>query len=167
VGLIEKIVSGGQTGADRAGLDAAIAAGVPHGGWCPAGRRAEDGRIPRRYALKETATPAYPARTKMNVRDSDGTVIFTLRGMGGGSALTADMARELEKPCLSLELEELEDADAADRVAAFISHQEIRVLNVAGSRESTEPGIYARVLEVMTFLLELPDLEKESAGDGS
>ena len=75
---VEKIVSGGQTGADRAGLDFAIAHGIPHGGWCPKGRKAEDGTIPERYGLSETSRADYLQRTEANVRESDGTVIFTV-----------------------------------------------------------------------------------------
>jgi hypothetical protein len=73
-----KIVSGGQTGADRAALDWAIFHDLPHGGWCPKGRKAEDGVIPDQYQLTETSSASYPQRTQWNVRDSDGTVIFTM-----------------------------------------------------------------------------------------
>lgn len=142
-------MSGGQTGADRAGLDAAIALGIPHGGWCPLGRRAEDGVIPAIYRLRETASASYLARTEKNVTHSDGTVIFTLSGLRGGSARTADFARRHRRPLLHLELHGTFPEVAAATLAAFISRHRIRRLNIAGSRESTEPGIHARVRGVL------------------
>ena len=97
------IVSGGQTGADRAALDFAIAHGIAHGGWCPRGRLAEDGPIPSRYQLRETPSRKYAQRTEWNVRDSDATALFTLAPqMQGGTALTPDVAERLGKPWLHL-----------------------------------------------------------------
>lgn len=88
---MEKIVSGGQTGVDRAGLDFAIALGIPHGGWCPKGRKAEDGPIDNRYQLQETPRADYLQRTEWNVRDNDGTVIFTVNAtLSGGSKARAN-----------------------------------------------------------------------------
>jgi hypothetical protein len=98
------IVSGGQTGADRGGLDAAIALQIDHGGWCPAGRRAEDGPIPSLYGLRETLSSNYAVRTQLNVRDSDGTVVFTLGAACRGSALTIECARKLSRPVLHIDL---------------------------------------------------------------
>ncbi len=90
--MIRKIVSGGQTGADRAALDWAMSRGVPHGGWCPKGRRAEDGPIPARYCLQETEAANYLVRTEQNIVDSDGTVIFTLKAvLSGGSKRTLNL----------------------------------------------------------------------------
>src|SRR6187200_1547206 len=104
--MVEKIISGGQTGADRAALDFAIEHDIPHGGWCPRGRLAEDGKIEAGYELKETPDVYYPQRTEWNVRDSDGTVIFTIaRRLTGGSALTRELAVEYRKPCLHLSQE--------------------------------------------------------------
>src|SRR5215510_967319 len=101
--LVQKLVSGGQTGADRAALDWAIAWQIPHGGWCPLGRLAEDGPIAAKYQLKETPTADYAERTLWNVRDSDGTVILTIaKELTGGSQATAHFARQLRKPCLHL-----------------------------------------------------------------
>jgi len=136
-----KIVSGGQTGADRAALDWAIDQGVEHGGWCPRGRRAEDGVIPPRYHLTETPSERYEERTEWNVRDSDGTVILTLSAtLSGGSLRTAEMARTLGKPCLHLSA--LGDGDAAaEKLRRFVGDHAIRVLNVAGPRASGEPVV--------------------------
>src|SRR6266498_3663785 len=90
-----RIVSGGQTGADRAALDWALAHGVPHGGWCPRGRKAEDGTIARLYLLTETPADSYAPRTEWNVRDSDGTAILSLsQTLTGGSRKTAELARQ-------------------------------------------------------------------------
>jgi len=145
---IEKIVSGGQTGADRAGLDAAIALGIPHGGWCPRGRRAEDGRIPDRYLLTETPGANYLQRTEWNVRDSDGTVVFTLaRRVGGGSLRTLVFAERHDKPCIPIARDA--GGDAVQLLRDFIAGHGIRALNVAGSRESKKPGIGAWVGEVL------------------
>src|SRR6266542_4186564 len=97
-GIVERIVSGGQTGADRTALDWAIAHGVPHGGWCPKGRKAEDGPIDARYELVETTSSDYLQRTEWNVRDSDGTVVFSIATMlTGGSKKTVDLAHKHRK----------------------------------------------------------------------
>ena len=102
---VERIVSGGQTGADRAGLDVAIRHGLLHGGWCPKGRRAETGRVPARYRLKETPRTTYIQRTEWNVRDSDGTAIFTIRpDLRAGSRRTQEFARKYEKPNIHIPL---------------------------------------------------------------
>jgi hypothetical protein len=136
------IVSGGQTGADRAALDWAIARGLPHGGWCPRGRRAEDGTIPARYALRETPSEEYPERTGWNVRDSDGTVILTLGAeLTGGSAYTAEVARALGRPWLHLAEARDGVAGAGAALRAFVERGRLRVLNVAGPRASGAPGI--------------------------
>lgn len=144
----EKIVSGGQTGADRAALDWAMERGVPHGGWCPRGRRAEDGPIDGRYRLIETPSEAYWERTEWNVRDSDGTVIFSIAAtLSGGSARTAEFARQLGKPWLHLSQQE--GRDAARQLRRFVEEHRMRVLNVAGPRASTEPRVGEFVREVL------------------
>src|SRR5580765_7508822 len=100
---IAKLVSGGQTGADRAALDFAIEHAIPHGGWCPAGRLAEDGTIPSRYRLTETPGSDYAQRTERNVRDSDGTVVFSTEPvLSGGAKETSGLARKHRKPLLHL-----------------------------------------------------------------
>lgn len=146
---IEKIISGGQTGVDRAALDVALAMGIDCGGWCPKGRRAEDGAIPSRYPLVETASPTYSQRTKRNVRDSDGTLILSRGQPRGGTLLTQRTALELGKPCLSIDL----GAPAAlAEIREWLDHNAVGVLNVAGPRESQSPGI---TLEATRLLHEL------------
>ena len=151
--MINSIVSGGQTGADRAGLDAAIAFGIPHGGWCPKGRVAEDGIIPERYQLTETEGASYLARTERNVKHSDGTVIFTIGPIAGGSSRTADFARRHRKPWLHLRLDQMDAEQAADLVGRFVLSEAIGTLNVAGSSESREPGIHDSALGVLRLWL--------------
>lgn len=133
-----KIVSGGQTGADRAGLDAGLDAGLAAGGWCPRGRLAEDGRIPARYALREMAKPGYPPRTRQNVLDSDATLILSDAEPTGGTRLTMVFALKLSKPFLVVK----PSTDDPARVAAWLADNQVGVLNVAGPKESKCPGIY-------------------------
>lgn len=143
------IVSGGQTGADRAALDFAIARGITHAGYCPRGRKAEDGRIPATYNLEETRSADYPERTKLNVDTADATVIFHPAGMSSrGSALTARHAKKAGKPCLILGAFPNVEADAT-QLATFLRLHSPKVLNVAGSRESSVPGIAAHVEAVL------------------
>jgi hypothetical protein len=150
--LVEKIVSGGQTGVDRAALDFAIEHGIPHGGWCPRGRLAEDGAIESGYELRETPDVAYPQRTAWNVRDSDGTVIFTISPvLTGGSALTRDLAAEYKKPCLHL-AQQSDGGSAIAKLRQFIQRYKISTLNVAGSRLSTEPAARAFASQVLEAL---------------
>jgi hypothetical protein len=133
-----RVVSGGQTGVDRAALDVAIALGIPHGGWCPHGRRAEDGVIPARYALVEHESADYAARTQANVADADATLILARGPLSGGTALTRDLARRLRKPFLIVELGTGPDPKA---VREWLAGHAVGVLNVAGPRESQRPGI--------------------------
>jgi len=144
-----KIISGGQTGADRAALDWAIRSGIPHGGWCPKGRKAEDGRIAARYALAETPSRRYAQRTDWNVRDSDATVIFTGKPcLHGGNKKTLEFARRYRKPCLVLSRSD-SSSDLGLLLSRFISLHRVRVLNVAGSRSSQEPHIARFVRTVL------------------
>jgi hypothetical protein len=146
-----KIVYGGQTGVDRAALDWAIEHDAPHGGWCPQGRLAEDGAIPARYRLRETPEPDYAQRTVWNVRDSDGTVIFSAEpALRGGSQFTAEIARELGKPLLHLH-GRLSAVEAAKDLARFQRRRRILVLNIAGPRASQEPNAAAWVDQVLTL----------------
>ncbi len=174
--MITKLISGGQTGADRGGLDAAIHCGLPHGGWCPKGRKAEDGIIPSKYHLIEMASDEYLPRTKANVFDSDATVIFTYGPPKGGSLKTITYAHHLEKPWHEVDLsrttrwravEELVrwlagDAELNDYDEYCTKPLEPCVLNVAGSRESHAPGIQEAVFHLMVdVLIEVnPDFKK-------
>jgi hypothetical protein len=142
------IISGGQTGADRAALDWAFAHGVPHGGWCPKGRRAEDGQIPLRYQLRETPQADYAQRTEWNVRDSDATVIFSTEAKPtGGAEKTRGLARKQGRPLLHLTA-----ADASDHASllrVFVIEHRVERLNVAGPRASEESGVAAFVRGVL------------------
>lgn len=156
------IVSGGQTGADLAGLDVAIARGIPHAGWCPKGRKTELGRLPDCYQLTETKSASYLDRTERNVVESDATVVFTRGPLASGSKRTAEFARFHRRPLLHLILPGIPDELAVGRIAAFISTHRINRLNVAGSRESNAPGIHADVSRVLNMVLDqlrLPDSE--------
>jgi hypothetical protein len=143
---IERIVSGGQTGVDRAALDAALVLSIPCGGWCPRGRRAEDGSLPLRYPLSETPNHAYPERTEWNVRDSDGTLILCRGRLKGGTALTARCARRYTRALLIVDLLE---KPAPRAIVQWLEMNKIAVLNVAGPRESEAPGIYDRALALL------------------
>jgi len=150
--MLAKIISGGQTGADRAALDFAITRGLPHGGWCPRGRLAEDGVIEACYQLTETPDADPTQRTEWNVRDSDGTVIFSLAPtLSGGSWLAAQFASQQHKPCLHLSRER-DAALAAKKLRDFLVEHRINVLNVAGPRESEEPLVGRFVHEVLEKL---------------
>lgn len=151
------IVSGGQTGADRAALDFALDFGLPLDGWCPRGRLAEDGPIDARYPLRETPSRKYAERTAWNVRDSDATVVFSIAPeVGGGTALTLAVARRLGKPWLHLSREAASAAgrDPADELLEFLRAQRVARLNVAGPRASQEPEVAAFVRQVLTAALD-------------
>jgi len=139
--LLTRIVSGGQSGVDRATLDAAVELGIPHGGWCPQGRLAEDGRIPQKYRLKETISSDYAVRTRLNVRDADGTLILYYEPLEGGTALTWQLAVEMEKPVMLVELGFPPVFEAFHR---WLCENSIHTLNIAGPRESRFPGIYKK-----------------------
>ncbi len=152
--IVEKIISGGQTGVDRAALDVAIELGIPCGGWCPKGRRAEDGRIPDFYPLEETSSAEYPQRTRMNIEDSDGTLILAWGPPEGGTLLTVKLARKEGKPHLLADLEKgFEPAQARE----WIVSQETSVLNVAGPRESECPGMYEKTRAFLRKVLQSHD----------
>lgn len=145
-----KIISGGQTGVDRAALDAAVAAGIPVGGWCPRGRLAEDGAISPEYPLQETASRLYQERTGLNVMDSDGTLILAGKILSGGTALTKSFAYRYAKPLLVINPA---DSAAAGKIRKWLTANNIRILNVAGPRESTRPGSYDRAYRVIREVL--------------
>jgi hypothetical protein len=137
--VIERIVSGGQTGVDRGALDAALAAAFPCGGWCPAGRGAEDGRIPACYPLRELPGAGYRQRTRQNVRDSDGTAILCPGPPAGGTRLTALFCARERKPVVLIDATRRTPAQAAQLLAAFVERERVGVLNVAGPRLSSWP----------------------------
>jgi len=150
---IEKIVSGGQTGVDRAALDVALKLGIPCGGWCPKGRRAEDGPIAFRYPLKETHSTNYRIRTEKNVRESHGTLVFTWGKPKGGTALTIRFAQKYKRPYLIVDLSERGDPET---VRKWVEADQIKVLNIAGLRESESPGIYDRAVHFLKEVFNKP-----------
>ena len=147
--MIEKIISGGQTGADQAGLDAAIELGIPHGGWIPKGRKTEEGPLPGKYKLKEMKTTSHPKRTEKNILDSDGTVIFTFGKLTGGSELTRKLAKTHGFPCLHVDLNKVSIGEGAELVGTWVENNKIKVLNVAGSRASKAPEIYDLTKQIL------------------
>ncbi len=148
---VKKIVSGGQSGVDRAALDIALSLGIPCGGWCPRGRSAEDGRIEDRYPLTETPSGETAQRTEWNVRDSCGTLVLTRGVPSGGTALTIRYARGLGRPYLVVDLAE---GGYPGRVRSWIRRNRIEVLNVAGPRESKSPGIYGEAMDFLRTVLD-------------
>lgn len=146
-----RIVSGGQTGVDRAALDVALQLALDCGGWCPQGRRAEDGPLDERYPLRETPLRQYEQRTDWNVRDSNGTLILFRTGMDGGTRLTRERARSRGRPCKTVDLDQ---DPGTEPVMRWIRRHRIRVLNVAGPRESSSPGVYDRARAFLVRLLE-------------
>jgi hypothetical protein len=157
--MLKKIISGGQTGADRAALDAAIESGCEYGGAIPKGRLTETGTLDAKYQLTELHSPSYPERTKRNVVDGDGTVIISHGKLTGGSFLTRTLAVNHKRPCLHLDVTAVGENGAVELLAEFIKEHCIEVLNVAGPRASGDPDIYEAVLRVMSAVL------KESAGN--
>ncbi|WP_419780503.1 putative molybdenum carrier protein [Maridesulfovibrio sp.] len=143
------IISGGQTGVDRGALDAAIERNIPHYGWCPKGRKAEDGTIPSKYNMQETEGWQYWIRTEKNVLDSDGTLIFPGRHKSKGTELTIRLARKHQKPVAVVALD---SPDAAETILAWVAANNIRKMNVAGPRESGAPGIGAKTRELLAGL---------------
>ncbi len=146
-----KIISGGQTGVDRAALDAAMGFGLPHGGACPLGRRAEDGVIPQRYRLDETTSADYAVRTERNVLDSDATLVLCRGVPTGGTSLTISLAERHRKPII---VADPDDLTAAERIAEWLQEHEFSILNVAGRRESQCPGIAAAAKRVLRDVFE-------------
>jgi len=146
---MKKVVSGGQTGVDRAALDAAKKLDIEIGGWCPRGRLAEDGRIVDIYPLSETPSEDYAQRTTWNVRDSDGTLVLFRDAYSGGTMLTVKLARESGKPVYE---NDLCAGESVDRIIRWIDRNHIRTLNIAGPRESESPSIYREALQKLEVL---------------
>lgn len=149
-----KIISGGQTGVDRAALDAAIANNFVCGGWCPRGRKAEDGRISDQYPLIELDSLDYAQRTLRNIAGSDGTVIIYFKKPYGGAELTLTTCMNDQVPYLKIDGEKLTVEQAAQRITTFIVNHKIKVLNVAGPRASEHADAYQYVFHVISQALE-------------
>lgn len=147
---LQRIISGGQTGVDRAALDVAREFGLARGGWCPRGRKAEDGPIPTVYPLDETKSAKYAVRTRWNVRDADATLILTTGPPSGGTELTQTIAEQLGRLHLVIDLNQPTNAVP---VACWLKSHRIMILNVAGPRESTSPGIYNRARDFLREVL--------------
>lgn len=143
----ERVVSGGQTGVDQAALTAALTLAIPHGGWCPQGRRCETGLIPSQFLLTEMPSPSYTARTRQNVIDSDATLILYRGDLSGGTLLTSQIAQELKRPLFILDLEIPVEIDQPRR---WLKQFSVVTLNIAGPRESTCPGISQQACRVLT-----------------
>ncbi len=151
---ISKIISGGQTGADRAGLDAAIELGIQYGGSIPSGRRTEDGHLPMKYqGMTETKSRHYQVRTEKNVMDADATLLFTGRKVGSGSALTRKAAERHHKPFLHINLDKKTDDEIIGEVRLWLEDINPVILNIAGSRETEYKGIYGRVSGILKRIM--------------
>ncbi len=150
---VTKIISGGQTGVDRAALDFALANGFQLGGWVPKGRRAEDGKTSKKYPnLKETDSKSYSIRTGLNVRDSDATIIIYAGQLSGGSKLTKDLTLKYNKPSLLMDLKKFGPAEAVAIAKKFLESIDCEVLNIAGPRASEDRTIYNRTMEFLVML---------------
>jgi predicted Rossmann-fold nucleotide-binding protein len=156
---LKKVVSGGQTGVDRAALDAALKAGIPIGGYCPTGRLAEDGRVPDHCPLVEIAEGGYAERTEQNVIESDGTLILNMGALSEGTLLTAEYAEKHGKPCLILQMDE---TPSTATTVEWLNRNGIMVLNVAGPRESKSPGIYRQAFRFLSELFR----DRHAHGEG-
>ena len=137
-----KIISGGQTGVDRAALDVALKHGLECGGWCPAGRLDEFGRIPDQYPVQELESGEFTERTLQNVKDSDGTVIIYPGKLGGGTKQTVRFCQELREPHALIDASQISPENGAELISDFICKHKIEILNVAGPRQSEWPEGY-------------------------
>ena len=159
--MIKRIISGGQRGADRAALDFAIDKGIPHGGWVPLGRLAEDGPIPDSYHLTEMNTKSYPKRTEQNVKDSDGTLIISHGLLVGGSRYALEMAVMHGKLRLHIDLDRTPSFGAAQKVIRWLDDNHIETLNVAGSRASKDPKIYRATYDLLETIYYIAIAEED------
>ena len=147
------VVSGGQTGVDRAALDWACRNNIAHGGWCPKGRLASDGPLPPQYLLRETESAGYRQRTKLNVQDSDATLIFNVGELDGGTLQTVRFAQTLKKPYRVFQLDQGNLEEVAREMVEWLAQARFIMINVAGPREEKRPGIYALVFSVLDLCL--------------
>jgi hypothetical protein len=150
---LQKIVSGGQTGVDRGALDAALELGFPCGGWCPAGRKAEDGVIEARYPVVELQGAKYLERTVQNIVDSDGTLVLYFDYLQGGTEQTVAHCIRRRRPYKLVDGAELSARDGARLAAGFVARHDVGMLNVAGPRQSKEPRAHAYAYAVISTLL--------------
>jgi hypothetical protein len=146
-----KFISGGQTGVDRAALDFALSNDILCSGWCPQMRQAEDGTIPIRYPLTESYSPNPAVRTELNVKDSDGSLILIIEDMDKGTQQTFDFAHLHAKPVFVWRIGINRNYEQFDN---WLSKNNISSLNIAGPRESNQPGIYTEALNTMDRLFE-------------
>ena len=151
--MITRILSGGQTGADRAALDFAIKHHIPHGGWVPKGRKTEDGTLDQKYQLQKMPTDEYSKRTEKNIVDSDATLILSHASLTGGSALTQSLADKHGKPCIHIDLSKVDIRKAVLIINIWIHRYQIKVLNVAGPRGSKDPKIYQATIDLLEAVL--------------
>jgi hypothetical protein len=160
--MIRKIISGGQPGADRAALNAAILMGISHGGWIPKGRITEDGTLPDKYELREMPTSSHQTPIEQNVIDSDGTLIFFRGKPTGGTEFTRKIALQHDKQLLLIDLNNPTSYDAASLILSWISLQKIKVLNVSGPSASKDSGIYGEVLRILKMAITMGGIKKEN-----
>jgi hypothetical protein len=160
--MIKKIISGGQTGADRAALDVALKLQIPHGGWIPKRRSGEESRLPAKYQLQEITTDSYPASIEKNVMDSDATVIISHGGLTGGCADTRKAAMKIGRPWFHVNLNKLPTFQAAILIEDWISKNGIEALYVAGPRASQDPAIYGLVTVILELVFNLAKTKNDS-----
>jgi len=158
--MIKKIISGAQSGVDRTALDFAIKYYIPHGGWIPKGRIAEDGPLPDKYQLQEMPTTSYPKRTEQNVIDSDDTLIFSRGKPTGGTKYTGKMVQKHKKQLIHIDLNLETSYDAAYRILSWIEYNHINILNVAGSRASKDPAIYIDIFKILDMAYKIHTVDQ-------
>jgi hypothetical protein len=150
-----KIISGGQTGVDRAALDVALRHGIECGGWCPAGRLDEFGKIPDHYPIRELQGGGFTERTLQNVKDSDGTVVMHPGELRGGSEQTIRFCVELHRPHQLIDASKIHAEDAANLITDFVRANKPEILNIAGPRHSEWPEGYAYASRALEAFLKL------------
>ncbi len=159
--MIKKIISGGQTGADRAALDTAIKFNINYGGWIPQGRKTEEGPLSHKYHMDEMPTDSYSERTRQNIMDSQGTIIISRGPLTGGSLLTQKFAFTLKKPCCHVDLFDLDEFAAAIVINSFIVDYALDIINIAGPRAGKDPFIYNTVRTIIETVIYMMLIEAE------
>ena len=163
--MIKRIVSGGQSGVDRAALDVAIKLGIAYGGWIPRGRLTENGELPQKYHLKETSSSQYSVRTEKNVVDAEGTLILSHGPLAGGSEYTREVAIRRRRPWIHIDLDRTAAFHAATAINKWLLQKKIEILNVAGPRASEDPSIYQDTLNILESVYYLGLVESNLTGD--